>query len=232
MQNLEKGIDHKAVPETLSTFRNILSCKVAADASGQSMNCGFVQFAGEESVEKAIEVHDGVSLNEKQVSEGIGLSKQEKELSLDKTNFTNVFVKNFCESTTEDELKHIFGEFGEITSTMVMRNEDGTSKCLGFVCFKNTVDAARAVESLNGQKFGNKKWYVGRAHQKSERQLEQTHYFEQLVKESVHKGSNLHVKNLDQSIDDEKLKELFSTFGSVTSCRVGGCCFHLVGYQH
>ncbi|KAL8541431.1 hypothetical protein ACS0TY_002627 [Phlomoides rotata] len=219
--NLEKGIDRKAVPETLSSFGRI-SCEVATDASGQSMGCGFLQFSGEESAEKAIEVHNGngVSLNEKQVCEGTGLIKQEKELSLDKAKFSNVFVKNFCESTTEDGLKHIFGEFGEISSTMVMRNEDGTSKCSGYVCFKNTEDAARAVESLDGQKFGNKKWHVRRAHQQFERQLEQMHYFEQLVKESIDKGSNLHVKNLDQSIDNEKLKELFSTFGSVTSCRV------------
>ncbi|KAL8554550.1 hypothetical protein ACS0TY_002657 [Phlomoides rotata] len=221
LQNLEKGIDRKAVPETLSSFGRI-SCEVATDASGQSMGCGFLQFSGEESAEKAIEVHNGngVSLNEKQVCEGTGLIKQENELSLDKAKFSNVFVKNFCESTTEDGLKHIFGEFGEISSTMVMRNEDGTSKCSGYVCFKNTEDAARAVESLDGQKFGNKKWHVRRAHQQFERQLEQTHYFEQLVKESIDKGSNLHVKNLDQSIDNEKLKELFSTFGSVTSCRV------------
>ncbi|KAL8497507.1 hypothetical protein ACS0TY_021004 [Phlomoides rotata] len=168
-----QGVDCKAVPETLSSFGNI-SCEVATNASGQSMGCGFVQFSGEESAEKVINVHNGngVSLNDKQVCEGTSLIKQEKELSLHKANFTNVFVKNFCESTTEDGLKHIFGEFGEISSTMVMRNEDGTSKCSGFVCFKNTEDAARAVEYLDGQKFGNKKWHVRRAHQQFERQLE------------------------------------------------------------
>ncbi|KAL8501959.1 hypothetical protein ACS0TY_021185 [Phlomoides rotata] len=45
LQNLEKGIDCKVVPETLSSFGNI-SCEVATDASGQSMGCGFVQFSG------------------------------------------------------------------------------------------------------------------------------------------------------------------------------------------
>ena len=33
-------------------------------------------------------------------------------------------------------------------------------------------------------------------------------------------GANLYLKNLDDSIDDEKLRELFSNFGTITSCKV------------
>ncbi|KAI3445962.1 hypothetical protein Pfo_002627 [Paulownia fortunei] len=222
IKNLDKEIDHKALHETFSSFGNILSCKVAVDASGQSMGYGFVQFVSEESAQKAIEKLNGMLLNEKQVYVGPFLRKQEREMSVDKAKFTNVFVKNLSELVTEDDLKKIFGEFGLITSTVVMRNEDGTSKCFGFVNFENAEDAARAVESLDGQKFDNKEWYVGRAQKKSERELELKHRFEQSVKEAVDKsqGSNLYVKNLDDGIGDEKLKELFSPFGSITSCKV------------
>ena len=34
IKNLDKGIDHKALHDTFSAFGNILSCKVATDASG------------------------------------------------------------------------------------------------------------------------------------------------------------------------------------------------------
>ncbi|KAK6136887.1 hypothetical protein DH2020_029373 [Rehmannia glutinosa] len=222
IKNLDKEIDHKALHETFSSFGNILSCKVATDAYGQSMGYGFVQFASEESAQKAIEKLDGMLLNGKQVYVGPFLSKQEREKSVEKAKFTNVFVKNLSESITEDDLKKIFGEFGQITSTVVMRNEDGTSKCFGFVNFENAENAARAVESLNGQKFDNNEWYVGRAQKKSERELELKNRFEQSVKEAVDKsqGSNLYVKNLDDSFGDDKLKELFSPFGSITSCKV------------
>lgn len=144
----------------------------------------------------------------------------ENFLSEDEAKFTNVFVKNFCESTTKDDLKNIFGEFGRITSAAVMTNDDGTSKCFGFVNFQNAEDAARAVESLDGQIFGNRKWYVERAQNKHERHLRRKHD-RGCIKYAFDNGCNLFVKNLDPSIDEKELKELFSEFGSVTSCRVG-----------
>ncbi|KAK4477027.1 hypothetical protein RD792_016229 [Penstemon davidsonii] len=222
IKNLDKEIDHKALHETFSSFGNILSCKVATDASGQSLGYGFVQYASDESAQNAIEKLNGMLLNGKQVYVGPFLRKQEREMSVEKTKFTNVFVKNLSESTTEEDLKKVFGEYGSITSTVVIRNEDGASKCFGFVNFENAEDAARAVESLNGHEFDSKEWYVGRAQKKTEREQELKHRFEQTVKEAVDKsqGSNLYVKNLDDSFDDDKLKELFSPFGSVTSCKV------------
>ncbi|KAK4491119.1 hypothetical protein RD792_001843 [Penstemon davidsonii] len=222
IKNLDKEIDHKALYETFSSFGNILSCKVATDASGQSRGYGFVQYASEESAQQAIEKLNGMLLNGKQVYVGPFLRKQEREISVDKAKFTNVFVKNLSESTTEEELKKVFGEYGSITSTVVMKSEDGASKCFGFVNFENAEDAARAVESLNGRKIDNKEWYVARAQKKYERELELKQRFEQSVKEAADKsqGLNLYVKNLDDTVDDDKLKELFSPFGLITSCKV------------
>ncbi|EYU37653.1 hypothetical protein ABFS82_02G036600 [Erythranthe guttata] len=222
IKNLDKEIDHKALHDTFSTFGNILSCKVATDSSDQSMGYGFVQYASEDSAQRAIESLNGMLLNGKQVYVGPFLRKQEREMSVDKTKFKNVFVKNLSDSTTEADLDKIFGEYGSLTSAAVMRNEDGTSKCFGFVNFESAEDAARAVESLNGQKFDNKEWYVGRAQKKSEREMELKHRLDQSLKEAAEnsQGTNLYVKNLDDGIDDDKLKELFSPFGSITSCKV------------
>ncbi|KAL7082452.1 hypothetical protein ACP275_14G099500 [Erythranthe tilingii] len=134
------------------------------------MGYGFVQYAAEGSAKKAIEEFNGTILNGKQVYVGPFLPKQERERLLNMTNSTNVYVKNFCESTTEYNLQNIFGEFGEITSKVIMRNDDGTSKCFGFVNFKNADAAARAIESLNGKKIDNKEWYVGIAQRKKDRE--------------------------------------------------------------
>ncbi|XP_014509042.1 polyadenylate-binding protein 8 [Vigna radiata var. radiata] len=222
IKNLDRAIDHKALHDTFSTFGNILSCKVATDSSGQSKGYGFVQFDNEESAQKAIEKLNGMLLNDKQVYVGPFLRKQERESAIDKAKFNNVFVKNLADSTSDDELKTIFGEFGTITSAVVMRDGDGKSKCFGFVNFENADDAARAVEALNGKKFDDKEWYVGKAQKKSERENELKQRFEQSMKEAADKyqGANLYVKNLDDSISDDKLKEMFSPFGTITSCKV------------
>ncbi|KAJ6872138.1 polyadenylate-binding protein 2-like [Populus alba x Populus x berolinensis] len=222
IKNLDKGIDHKALHDTFSSFGNILSCKVATDASGQSKGYGFVQFDSEEAAQNAIDKLNGMLINDKQVYVGHFLRKQDRDGALYSIKFNNVFVKNLAESTTDEDLKIIFAEHGAITSAVVMRDADGKSKCFGFVNFESADDAAKAVEALNGKKIDGEEWYVGKAQKKSERELELKGRFEQSMKETVDKfqGLNLYIKNLDDSINDEKLKELFSDFGTITSCKV------------
>ncbi|KAL5559067.1 hypothetical protein UlMin_035278 [Ulmus minor] len=222
IKNLDKEIDHKALHETFSSFGSILSCKIATDASGQSKGYGFVQFDTEEAAQSAIDKLNGMLINDKQVFVGHFLRKQERESAQGTTKFNNVYVKNLSESTTDEDLTKTFGEYGTITSAVVMRDGDGKSKCFGFVNFENSDDAAKAVEALNGKKFDDKEWYVGKAQKKSERELELKGRFEQTIKETNDKyqGANLYIKNLDDSISDEKLKELFAEYGTITSCKV------------
>ncbi|XP_024966217.1 polyadenylate-binding protein 8-like isoform X2 [Cynara cardunculus var. scolymus] len=222
IKNLDKAIDQKALHDTFSTFGNILSCKIATDSTGQSKGYGFVQYDSEDAAQKAIEKLNGMLLNDKQVYVGPFLRKQEREMAVDKTKFTNVYVKNLSESTTDEELNKVFSEYGTVTSAVVMRDADGNSKCFGFVNFENAEDAAKAVDALNGQKFDNKEWYVGKAQKKHEREQELKQRFEQAMKEAVDKsqGLNLYIKNLDDTIDDENLKELFAPYGTITSFKV------------
>lgn len=222
IKNLDKAIDHKALHDTFSSFGNILSCKIATDGTGQSKGYGFVQFDSEEAAQSAIDKLNGMLINDKPVFVGHFLRKQERDGAWNKTKFNNVYVKNISESTTEDDLKKIFGEHGQITSVVVMRDGDGKSRCFGFVNFEDPDAAAKAVDNLNGKKFDEKEWYVGKAQKKYERELELKERFEQSMKEASDKfqGVNLYIKNLDDSISDEKLKELFSEYGTVTSCKV------------
>ena len=227
VQNLDKAIDHKALHDTFSSFGLILSCKIATDASGLSKGYGFVQFDNEEAAQNAIDKLNGMLINDKQVYVGHFLRKQDRENALSKTKFNNVYVKNLSESTTDEELMINFGEYGTITSALIMRDADGKSRCFGFVNFENPDDAAKAVEGLNGKKFDDKEWYVGKAQKKSEREQELKGRFEQSIKEAADKypGLNLYLKNLDDTISDEKLKEMFADYGTITSCKVCKCHF-------
>lgn len=225
IKNLDKGIDNKALHDTFSTFGNIVSCKIAVDPAGQSKGYGYVQFEREEAAQDAIEKLNGMALNDKVVYVGPFLPKQERENTIDNENkekFSNVFVKNLSESTTEEDLLNVFGKFGQITSSVVMRDDDGRSKCFGFVNFSNPDAAAQAIQELNGKRVEDKEWYVGKALKKSERERELKGRFEQGMKEVADKylGVNLYLKNLDDNIDDDQLKELFSSYGTITSCKV------------
>lgn len=200
------------------------SCKVATDASARPM--GFRSMhSGEESLQEATKEHNGMLLNGKQVHMGPSHDDKERRLSLDKQYLTNVCIQNLCKSTTEDDLTKIFSEFGLVTSTVVMRNKDQTSKCFGYVNFENAEDAARAVESLNGQIFNQKTWYVGIAQKSFKREPRLNHQFDSCVNEEVYNRSNAHVENLNNSIADGKLSEVFSPSRSLKSCEVCRCTF-------
>ncbi|KAL2904996.1 Polyadenylate-binding protein 2, partial [Bienertia sinuspersici] len=209
--NLDKAIDHKSLHDTFSSFGNILSCKIATDSDGQSKGFGFVQFDTEEAAQKAIEKLNGMLINENNFMLDILFASRK-----------GILIRNLSESIADEDLKKVFGEFGPITSAVVMRDADGKSRCFGFVNIDNADDAANAVEALNGKKFDDKEWYVGKAQKKSEREQELKGKFEQSMKEAADKyqGANLYVKNLDDTVDDEKPKELFAEYGKITSCKV------------
>nr|GMD17541.1 polyadenylate-binding protein 8-like [Ipomoea batatas] len=72
-----------------------------------------------------------------------------------------------AENQSANDLREVFRYFGKIASTVVVRDEDGKSKCFGFVNFKDADDASWSIEVLNGHKFDNKEWCVRRAQKKS-----------------------------------------------------------------
>eukprot|EP01018_Ginkgo_biloba_P024917 Gb_00731 [translate_table: standard] len=222
-QNLDRTIDNRALHDTFSAFGPILSCKVATDNNGQSKGYGFVQFEQEEAAQNAIERLNGMLLNDKQVYVGLFIRRQERERAIGTSKFSNVYVKNLSETITDEDLRNVFSGYGPITSAVVMRDPDGKSKGFGFVNFENADDAARAVENLNGRNFNDdREWYVGRAQKKAEREAELRAKFEQERNARMEKfqGANLYLKNLDDSVDDERLRALFSEFGTIISCKV------------
>lgn len=225
IKNLDKGIDNKAMYDTFSAFGNILSCKVAQDENGASKGYGFVHFETEEAANKSIDKVNGMLLNGKKVFVGkfIPRKEREKELGEKAKLFTNVYIKNFGEDFNDDMLREMFEKYGHITSCKVMSKEDGKSRGFGFVAFEDPEAAERAVDDLNGKEvFEGRTLYVGRAQKKAERQQELKRKFEQLKMERLNRyqGVNLYVKNLDDTIDDDRLRKEFAPFGTITSAKV------------
>ncbi|XP_012294549.2 polyadenylate-binding protein 4 isoform X5 [Aotus nancymaae] len=223
IKNLDKSIDNKALYDTFSAFGNILSCKVVCDENG-SKGYAFVHFETQEAADKAIEKMNGMLLNDRKVFVGRFKSRKEREAELGAKakEFTNVYIKNFGEEVDDENLKELFSQFGKTLSVKVMRDPNGKSKGFGFVSYEKHEDANKAVEEMNGKEISGKIIFVGRAQKKVERQAELKRKFEQLKQERIsrYQGVNLYIKNLDDTIDDEKLRKEFSPFGSITSAKV------------
>eukprot|EP00745_Piridium_sociabile_P021864 TRINITY_DN33781_c0_g1_i7.p1 TRINITY_DN33781_c0_g1~~TRINITY_DN33781_c0_g1_i7.p1 ORF type:complete len:322 (-),score=59.29 TRINITY_DN33781_c0_g1_i7:768-1733(-) len=136
--------------------------------------------------------------------------------------FNNVYVKNFADELNDDKLREMFAKFGKIISAKVMISEDGKSRGFGFVSFEEPEGAEKAVETINGSDIGGRVIYCGRAQKRAERQAELKERFEKVNMERINRyqGVNLYVKNLDDSIDDERLRKEFANFGTITSAKI------------
>uniref|UniRef100_A0A8C5CBE0 Polyadenylate-binding protein n=1 Tax=Gadus morhua TaxID=8049 RepID=A0A8C5CBE0_GADMO len=223
IKNLDKSIDNKALYDTFSAFGNILSCKVVCDENG-SKGYAFVHFETQDAADRAIEKMNGMLLNDRKVFVGRFKSRKEREAELGAKakEFTNVYIKNFSDDMTDDQLKVLFDQHGRTLSVKVMTDPSGKSRGFGFVSYEKHEDANRAVEEMNGTEVQGKTVFVGRAQKKMERQAELKRRFEMLKQERIsrYQGVNLYIKNLDDTIDDEKLRKEFSPFGSITSAKV------------
>jgi RNA recognition motif-containing protein len=73
-----------------------------------------------------------------------------------------LYVGNLPFTTTNDELKDIFSEFGEVTSANVITDRDtGRSRGFGFV--EMSSGAESAIEALNGQDLSGRPLTVNEA---------------------------------------------------------------------
>src|SRR5690606_7849196 len=82
---------------------------------------------------------------------------------------SNLYIKNLDDAVDDSKLHDLFASYGNIISAKVMKDENGTSKGFGFVCFSAPEEAHKAVIELNGKMLYNKPLYVALAQRKEVR---------------------------------------------------------------
>ncbi|KAF6157887.1 hypothetical protein GIB67_015203 [Kingdonia uniflora] len=89
-------------------------------------------------------------INDKKVYAGFFVLRQERDRANGSPKFTNLYIKNISETTTDEDLKKVVGNYGPVTSAVVMKDANGGFRDFGFVNFKNSDDTASVVEKFNG----------------------------------------------------------------------------------
>ena len=217
IKNLDPKITHKELHDTFSQFGSILSCKVAMSENGESKGYGFVHFESQKSAEQAMSYVNDRQLLSKTVFVGPFISRKVRTQHLE-TSWTNVYVKDIDPAVTNEDFQALFAQYGKVTSPVIVRKE-GQTTCFGFVNFENHEDAGKAVEALNGYKLGSKNLFCCRAQKKQERRAKLRKEWEQM-KLNKYPGVNLYVKNIEDEIDEERLKKEFSVYGNIISHKI------------
>jgi len=161
---------------------------------------------------------NNLRLNGKEVYVAPFIPKRDRPQKNPDDIFTNVFIKNIPETVNDQLFKQHFSKFGNITSAKLASDEESKSKGFGFVNYASHEEASACVNNVNNTEFHGKILYAARAQSKAERA-------EQLKKKreeqaNKYHGVNLYIKNIDDSVDEEKLRKPFSEFGSITSIKI------------
>ncbi len=81
-----------------------------------------------------------------------------------------LYVGNLPYSTSEDDLREMFAQAGNVVSVAVIRDRDsGRSKGFGFVEMGSDADAQAAISKFNSYKVGDRALTVNPARPREER---------------------------------------------------------------
>ena len=82
----------------------------------------------------------------------------------------NIYVGNLSYQTTEDELRDLFAEFGDVVSAKLIADKfTSQSKGFGFVEMSNNSEAKKAMDELNGRDLNGRSITVNEARPRQER---------------------------------------------------------------
>ncbi len=75
-----------------------------------------------------------------------------------------LFVGNIAWSASEDDLRNIFSQHGEVEDLVILKDKfTNRSKGFGFVTFASDEEAATAISELNGYNLNGRELVVNEA---------------------------------------------------------------------
>lgn len=74
--------------------------------------------------------------------------------------YNTLFVARLSKDTTEESLRKLFAEFGDIEKIVMVKTPEGEFKGYAFVEFKNEQDMTQAYRKANGAKMGDNRILV------------------------------------------------------------------------
>eukprot|EP01103_Thecamoeba_quadrilineata_P012774 TRINITY_DN337_c0_g3_i1.p1 TRINITY_DN337_c0_g3~~TRINITY_DN337_c0_g3_i1.p1 ORF type:complete len:626 (+),score=145.81 TRINITY_DN337_c0_g3_i1:100-1977(+) len=175
IKNLPESIDQKSFVDMFSGFGQINS---SALMSHDKLKFGFVDFVNPSVARKTVAEMNGKLVGGQTIYVGRAQKKAERQAELkykfqhelaQKYQGVNLYVKNLSDEVTDARLRQEFGQFGNITSAEVMKDEKGNSKGFGFVCFSSPEEATKAQIEMNNQIWDSKPIYVALAERKEAR---------------------------------------------------------------
>jgi len=112
VKNLPKEMAQNNLFDLAKPYGKIISCKLQVNSDLSSKGFGYIQYDSKEAAQAAINKLNGSVQMGKEIQALIHQQKTERGEAGE--HFTNLFVKNIPTNYTEDQLRNLFQQFGEI----------------------------------------------------------------------------------------------------------------------
>lgn len=222
VKRLPSAIDVPGLKDIFSKFGRITSLRLAMDeSSGSSRGYAYIAFEKEDAAVQAVNETNNLEVDGKPIAVERFRPQHREEVQ---KQFTNLYVKNLMAGVTDDAFAAVFAPYGEIASAKVrIDNTSGAPMGFGYVAFASHDDAARAVDDLNDKPSPIAKEGENISVRRFQSRAERARDRDRLRRERqmlYSKYPNLYVKNFDEHVSNERLKELFDRVGPTVSVRV------------
>jgi len=124
-----------------------------------------------------------------------------------------VYVGNLYYEVTADQIKQVFGRFGEIVDVRIVFDNRGLSRGFGYVQFKNVHEAQAAIENLDMQVFEGRNLVCQYHKGKNNKNFRQEGALNPPSK-------TLFIGNMSFEMSDKDLNDLFRDVRNVVDVRV------------
>mgnify|MGYP001608029541 CR=1 len=195
VKNLAPTTTDQQLNDAFAAFGTITSAKIRAEAdTGKAVGVGFgwVAFDDHEAAVRATEALDGkdhalaapgqtLCVRRFQTKKERVRNREVKhrERIAQYSKYPNLYVKNFDDDITEEQMKVVFDKFGETVSVKIaMDPTTKTSRGFAFVSFHEASAAQKAVTELTGsQALGKRPLYITYAQRRDLRRQQQEELF-------------------------------------------------------
>jgi len=137
-----------------------------------------------------------------------------------KPMFTNLFVSQLDAGMNRDDLRNMFSQFGEIDSC-TMKND---TECVGYVSFKKTEDAQRALAEMNKTTTpGGNVLFVQRFIYKQDNNVTDksgANLTPIAMNMKKQYENNIFVKNISLEVTEDQIREKFGSTGTIINLRL------------
>ncbi|KAK5604999.1 hypothetical protein CRENBAI_003589 [Crenichthys baileyi] len=203
--NLNSNKDFEEIKESLRKFFTKNNVEVTDVRLGGSKKFGYVDFATEEDLNKALALN-GKKVMGQEVKLDKARSKENSQEGKKERDARTLFVKNLPYSATTDDLKELFESAVDVR---LPQGQSGSNRGIAYIEFKTEAEAEKMLEEAQGAELQGRSImvdYVGDKSQKGAR-----------VSAMGAASKTLVVNNLSFSATEDVLQ---STFEKAVSVRI------------